>query len=134
MKPFDKDMFDKVDRAAREATKDYIASKGYRAIDNPNKYGADLIVPGIAYVECECKLVWGDEKFPWTEVNLPQRKDKFNKLELPCMFFVWNKSFTRCVKFNTGHVQRADLVEVSNKYIESGEKFFKVKGFEEVYA
>ena len=78
-KRFDLDMFDLTDSPAREATKQYLSRKGYTAIDNPDKYCADLIIEDLCYIECECKLVWKGSRFPWPSVHLPQRKKKFAK-------------------------------------------------------
>jgi hypothetical protein len=131
MKTFNKEMFERVDQQTREVTKDYLMSVGKTAYDNPDKYGADLIIDNLCYVECECKLVWGDNAFPWAEVNLPQRKEKFTRLDMPCMFMIWNKDFNRFVIFSSTTVADSKLVEVPNKEIPVGEKFFKITKFEE---
>ena len=135
-KPFDRDMFEKVDSLAREATKKYISSRGYEAIDNPNKYGADLIVEGVCYVECECKLVWDSLNFPYKTIHLPTRKEKFTKLDMPCCFFIWNKQFSSAIKFTSSDVLKSPKKEVPNKEIKSGEYFFDldVNKLEQIYA
>ena len=46
-KRFDMEMFDLTDSPAREATKQYLSRMGYTAIDNPDKYCADLIIEDL---------------------------------------------------------------------------------------
>ena len=48
-KKFNSDLFDLTDSPAREATKQYLSRMGQTAIDNPNKYCADLIIEDLCY-------------------------------------------------------------------------------------
>ena len=49
-KKFDYELFKQNDKLAREVGKAYWKSKGRTAIDNPDKYGPDLVVDGEFYV------------------------------------------------------------------------------------
>lgn len=125
-KRFDMDMFDLTDSPAREATKQYIARKGYTAIDNPDKYCADLIVEGLCFIECECKLAWRGPKFPWPSVHLPQRKKKFANLSMPVQFYIWNKEYSHAMRICGWQLTDDKLIEVPNKMIANGEYFYNI--------
>jgi len=125
-KRFDLDMFDLTDRPAREATKQYLSRKGYTAIDNPDKYCADLIIEDLCYIECECKLVWKGSRFPWPSVHLPQRKKKFAKLEMPVRFYIWNKEYSHAMRILGEQLTDDKLIEVPNRMIAKGEYFYDI--------
>jgi len=125
-KKFDLDMFDLTDNPAREATKEYISRKGYTAVDNPDKYCADLIVEGLCYIECECKLVWTGPEFPWPSVHLPQRKKKFAKLSMPVQFYIWNKEYSHAIRICGWQLHDDKLIEVPNRMIADGEYFYDI--------
>ena len=77
LKRFDPEMHHKVDEPARDATKSYISKHGHTAMDHDDKYSVDLIVPGVCYIECECKLVWMTDTFEYKTIHIPKRKKKF---------------------------------------------------------
>ena len=125
-KKFDSDLFDLTDSPAREATKQYLSRMGYTAIDNPDKYCADLIIEDICYVECECKLVWKGPVFPWPTVHIPQRKQKFAKLEMPVLFYIWNAEYSHALRIAGELLIDDRLVEVPNRMISKGEYFYDI--------
>ena len=64
-KRFDRELFEKYDKAAREVTTKVLKSKGYVVVEHPDRYAQDLIayMPLDDYefnVECEVKRVWKD--------------------------------------------------------------------------
>lgn len=125
-KKFDSDLFDLTDSPAREATKQYLSRMGQTAIDNPNKYCADLIIEDLCYVECECKLVWKGPAFPWPTVHLPQRKKKFAKLDMPVLFYIWNAEYSHAMRIAGELLTDDRLVEVPNRMIAKGEYFYSI--------
>ena len=128
-KRFDRDLYEKYDQLARQATTTLLTDLGYIVEDHPNRYAQDLVVyinaDEIAYLaECEVKLVWQGDLFPYDTVQLPQRKSKFfNELT---RFFIWNKDLTQAMTFYSSTIANLDPVEVPNKYVHSGEYFYQI--------
>jgi len=128
-KPFDKDLYEKYDEAAKEAAKDALRKKGYVVFDNPDKYAQDLIAEkdGKQFlVETEVKILrnWDGMNFPYDTVQLPERKKKFFKKRT--LFFIWNKELSHAVTFWSDDVKDIEPVEVPNKYRYKGELFFQI--------
>ena len=134
-KEFSKQLYKKYDDLARAATKEHLKKeRGYNTVDHHDKYAQDLIASkpdewGVHLsepfcVECEVKAVWSGAKFPYDTVQLPERKKKFfNKLTL---FYIWNKELTHAVTFWSEKVKHLTTVEVKNKYVKEGERFFQI--------
>ena len=57
-------------------------------------------------------------------MQLPERKSKF--FDKPTLFFIWNKSITTAKMFKSKDIKSLTPVEVSNKYIASGELFYQI--------
>lgn len=137
-KKFDYDLFKANDKIARDIGKKYWNSLHYDAIDNPDRYGPDLIVtepvidPGISksfYCEMEIKRAWKDKEFKFRTCQIPQRKAKYLdrvKYNMPCNFFIINSSYQYAFYIESEDVAASPLVEVPNRYVPSGEMFFQV--------
>ncbi len=125
-KAFDPKVHDKYDEPAREASKEYVSKMGYDCKDNPDIYGVDLISHGNCYVECECKTSWSGASFPYSTLHIPERKEKFCKLDMPCIFLIWNREMTHAMRVHSGLLQKKLLTEVPNKYVPRGEMFFRI--------
>ena len=72
-KRFDRDLFQLYDQQARDVTTKYLQAQGYRVAEHPDRYAQDLIAYGDVKdfcVECEVKLVWTTEDFPYPNVQL----------------------------------------------------------------
>lgn len=126
-KKFDKELFAAFDLQAREKTKEYLVSLGYEVKDNPNKYAQDLIASKDGkqfFAECEVKLVWKDEEFPYETIQLPERKKKF--FTSRTLFFIWNKKLDNAIYFWSDHIKDLTPVEVPNKYVYKGEYFYQI--------
>jgi len=126
-KKFSKELFKKYDMLARAATTEYLTTRGYTVAPHPDKYAQDLVCDDDASqwcVECEVKMVWKSDTFPFDSVQLPERKKKFfNK---PTQFFIWNEQLTKAVTFWSHDVSTLTPVEVPNKYIFKGEYFYQI--------
>lgn len=129
-KRFNKALFKNNDPQSRRIVKEYLAKQNILVEDNPDKFGVDLISKdGTLQVEVEHRLIWQDEDFPYSEVNLPERKAKF---------FVENHIAYCILSADYSHVGMIDgktlmryivdenLKESSNKYVKSGEYFYKI--------
>ena len=122
-KRFDKSLYKMYDELAKDATKLYNEGLGQTLTDNPDRYRQDLVADSHL-VECEVKLVWDTDEFPYDTVQLPQRKAKFfDKLT---KFYIWNKSLTRAATFWSDDIKDLEPVEVPNKYVYKGEYFFQI--------
>ena len=126
MKPFDKDLFEKYDEAARAATTPFISGQGWQVQDHPDVYAHDLLATkdGITlFVECEVKALWKSGEFPFPSVQLPARKRKF--FHPNAIFFIWRKDLGDAVYFWARDIDDLETVQVPNKYMQD-EYFFQV--------
>lgn len=128
-KRFDRELYQQYDQRARETTTKYLTTLGYLVEDHPDRYAQDLIVYSapdkIEYLaECEVKLVWQGDMFPYDTVQLPERKGKF--FDELTRFFIWNKELTHAMTFFSATIAELDPVEVPNKYVHSGEFFYQI--------
>ena len=128
-KPFEKSLFDENDPKSREAVKVYFASRGLTLLDNEDKYGVDLISEdGQLKVEVERRPVWDKDEFPFKDVNVPSRKAKF--FNAGASYVIVSSDFTRIGVINNKAILKfigtETLKESSNRYVASGELFYKV--------
>ena len=126
-KRFDRELFQEYDQKARDVTTSYLHSLGYEVTEHPDRYAQDLIAtsPDIEFcVECEVKLVWDSDEFPYPNVQLPERKKKF--FAVPTQFFIWNKPLEYAMTFWSHEVSELEPVEVPNRYVHSGEYFYQI--------
>ena len=122
-------MFKQNDKLAREVGKAYWKSKGKTAVDNPDRYGPDLVVDGVFTVRWKLN-VHGKVK----SLNIKHARYHIEKLS------IWTKISTisrhifsslimnRIMPFilKAEDVASSPVVEVPNKYVPSGEMFFQV--------
>jgi len=130
-KEFDEEAFEKNDPRARRATKEYIESKGYRVIDNPDKYDADLECYKHErlrfYAECEIKKGWKGVGFPFKTVHFGVRKMKYVIIKQETvLFFMWNIALTAGLYVAGIRVIESPTIEVPNKKVARGELFHDV--------
>ncbi len=126
-KRFDKALYDKYDKAARQRTQLHLERKGYKVREHPDHYAQDLIATKGGkdlLVECEVKVVWDTDKFPYDTVQLPERKKKF--FVEPTLFYIWNNKLNKAITFFSEDVKHLTPVEVPNKYVCKGEYFFQI--------
>lgn len=128
-KRFDKKLFKENDNKAKKIVSYFFQSRGYKVIENPNKFGIDLQIFNnnkLAYLcECEIKKGWKTYKFPYSTVQFPERKKKFMK-KTGVIFSMINEPSTRMLIVKAKDILNSPLCEVPNKYITSGENFFQV--------
>ena len=123
MKPFDKALHDKFDALAKRKAIKWFARHGVHAIENPDQYGVDLIVPNLGYCEVEVKTGWKHGQFPFPSLPLPYRKLKFAKLDQPTMFIVWNAGLDQLLWVEGWAMSHLAPVEIDTRLMEK-EKFF----------
>ena len=127
-KGFSHSLFKKSDAPAKQAMISYLESKGKKVRLNSERFGVDLIVGKgklreVGY-EVEIKYGWKDGSFPFEDLNIPQRKGKF--LSSKVVFCVLSADLKRALLVKGENVKEELLAEVSNKYIRSGELFYKI--------
>jgi len=128
-KKFCKDLHASMDTLARTAGKKYWSSFNYKVEDNPDQYGADLIVNTgweEFYSEVEIKRVWSGPTFQYDTLQIPGRKEKFTALDMTCMFMVFNNEQTHAFICHSDILKASPKVEVPNKYVYKGEMFYQV--------
>ena len=115
------------DQKAKDKTTEYLQGLGYQVVEHPNRYAQDLIAKSEMnefMVECEVKVVWNTDDFPFPNVQLPERKSKF--LKDRTLFFIWNKQLTRAFTFWSDDVKKLTPIEVPNKRVRKGEYFYQI--------
>jgi hypothetical protein len=118
------------DPKSRQVVKDYLARYGLIVADNTNKYGVDLVsADGLLQIEVEHRLPWVDETFPYSEVNVPERKAKFFK-DGKVQYVILSRAYDR-LGIILGHVIQPFIVDDNlvvnpNKFVRNDEYFFKI--------
>jgi hypothetical protein len=129
-KPFDQANFEENDPDSRRVVRAYFARNSVALIDNPDKYGIDLVSPdGFFKVEVERRGIWTTKDFPFNEVNLPERKAKFFK-DNNTIYAIVSNDYTRIgiilARFLRPYIEDSNLRENPNRYVHRGELFFKI--------
>lgn len=130
-KPFDRELFDTNDAKARAAVLHLLHSEGVHAIENDDLYGPDIVVYSgytpSSYIEVEIKAAWRDGLvFPFPTVQLAERKGKYLRKRLNIEYWLLNPACTRAIIIPDYALSSSLIVEVPNRLIASGEKFYQV--------
>lgn len=129
-KQFDRDLYNKNNQAAVDAVLRHILLQGGYARSNYDLYGPDIqLYSGYkhySYIEVEIKQIWTTNPFPYETVQLPERKSKFLKLGKPLEFWILRSDLKFALVLADKLVEDSPLVEVPNKYVAAGERFFQV--------
>ena len=128
-KPFDKQTYAENNQKAIDAVLKYLPG----SVENvKDKYGPDIIaMKGFRkshYVEVEIKYNWKPHQdyFPFDTVQLPERKSKFTKLDLPIEFWILRPDLFMAVIIAGSLLKDDLLVEVPNRLVNKGELFHKI--------
>jgi len=119
-KEFNKESHAANDKPAKDLVINFLKSKGLDAMENPDKYGIDIVVPRY---EVERREIWIDE-FPFKTVHIPARKEKFLKHSI--VYVVVNKDFDKLMFCKSEVIRQYNLIEVPNKSVPEGEYFYDV--------
>jgi hypothetical protein len=126
-KAFQKSIFNKYDAPARDKAKKFWSSQGYTCTDHADEYDVDLVVEKDNkrfYCEVEVKTTWHGQEFHYDTLHIPARKAKF--LSKPTQFMVFNNSMTRAAIVGRNKLLGSATIEVPNRKIAFGERFFDV--------
>ena len=112
------------DASGKKTVIKYLKSIGIEAIENPNRYGIDLIVPGsdVTY-EIEQRSVWIENWF-YSSVHVPERKKKFMQDKM--VYAVVNRDCNKIMFCTSEVIRQYTPIEIPNKAVSSGEEFYDV--------
>ena len=133
-KPFNKSLHAKNDPKSRRLVQAFFAERGVVLIDHPNKYDIDLISEnGDIRVEVEHRLNWDQVEFPYSEVNVPERKAKFFEAG-NTHYVILSQNYKHLGFISATRIQQfmkpECLKESRNRFVESSEYFYKVPKLE----
>lgn len=151
IKKFDKDLHNETDDRGKNATLNMLSvilsGTDYYAIENPDKYGIDILVLNsknlvVSGIEVEVRFKnWDrDTGFPFSTVNCLMRKDHYwgenssvpQKIPFevhPIVSFLycqWNSLCTRCVIVLPEEIKKVNPIVNKNRYVPNGEKVKQV--------
>ena len=130
-KKFDKNLHEQYDKFGKDKVI-ALFDKHYKIklVENEDIYGVDLVAykdnKKIGYVEVEVRNSWKTDLFPFETLNVPERKRKLLINNMKTYFISVNKNGSMAFICTAKRVLASDLQESKNKYVASGEKFFKV--------
>jgi hypothetical protein len=128
MKRFSRDLYDRYDLQAKLAGLQYLMEMEATQITTPiNRYGVDLeylMGDRAGMLECEVKAVWAGGGFPYPTVNVLGRKTKFFKEGAELLLM--SADLATGLSIPAEIVLDSPMEEVRNKYVNSGEWFYKV--------
>lgn len=129
-KKFDQALHDEFDELGREMSKKFYKRFGFDLKDNPDQYGIDLIAyrddKKVGYVEVEVRTFWTGNKFPFPTLNIPERKRKLLKQDLPIRLLSWSSHGDYGFMCKADVILNANVIERPNKFMAEKEYFFAV--------
>jgi len=123
-KTFDPKAHARSDAPGKQTVITYLKTIGIEAIENPNKFGIDLIVPGsdVTY-EVEQRSIWVNDWF-YASVHVPERKKKFMQDKM--VYAVVNRNCTKIMFCPSEVIRKYKPIEVPNRAVSNGEEFYDV--------
>ena len=134
-KKFSRGLYEAYDAPARNALVFYLESNGHTVVNNEENYGVDVVSQknGFTYYnEAEVKTAWkGDWPTHWTEVRIPERKqrllDKHKADEKSVLnFYIFRPDFKQAWRIKDTLLTQDSLKEAKGRYIQKGELFFHI--------
>ena len=128
-KKFNQGLYNKADRKAKGIIRAYLESKGHSLLDDREIYSCDIEGRDGQGWEVEIKYSWKKEWPPfWRDVRIPYRKKKLleDTGEDNITFFILNNTCKEAWKIPGQVVSKAEVVEVSNKFVPKGELFYSI--------
>lgn len=132
-KRFDRELYNEVDKKTKEKVFSLLEEfDNIHAAENTKKTKVDILVTDpdtdeLKFnIECEVKRVWKNKEFPYESVQIPERKLKYAILDKPTLFVMFNVDYSAYLVIKSADLVASPCVEVPNKYVYKGEKFFQV--------
>ena len=132
-KRFNRELYNRTDGLAKDAIQKYLTKNKHIILTVQENYSCDiesLSEDGtLCFSEVEIKFSWAEE-WPktWEDVRIPYRKQKLlDKIEKDLTFYVLRADCEEAwVIPDTVMKEHATVVEVPNRYVPTGEKFFSI--------
>ena len=129
-KPFSKRLHASNDPKSRAIVKKFFAERDITLVDHPNQFDIDLTTEdGKLRVEVEHRLNWDEHDFPYTEVNVPERKAKFFQ-NGTTHYVILSENYKRLGFIGASKIQKfmkpECLKESSNRFMKEAEYFYKI--------
>lgn len=129
-KPFSKALHKSNDPQSRRIVIEYFKKQGIPLQENPNQFGIDLIsADGTLQIEVEHRLSWGEDQWPFPDINVPERKAKF-LADGKAQYIILSRDYSH-IGIIRGEVVKEYIHDNNlhlnrNKYVRDGEYFYKV--------
>jgi hypothetical protein len=117
-KEFDPELHRQWDQKAKQVIIDRLNTFGYRAREMSDPCAVDIWVD--FNMDVEVKLGWGDQDFPFEDLQIPKRKERF--MDEFVWFGVLNKPMNRMALVRSADY--SEIRNVPNKYNPDGELFY----------
>ena len=124
---FDKSQHTLHDAHTKEVARQFWIKLGYNCIENPDKYGVDLLVTGKGRkfdCEVEVKTGWHGPELEFPTLRIPFRKKKFTKGRVT--FFVLNNARSHAAVVSRQKLLKSPVVQVKNKMVPMGDYFYEI--------
>jgi hypothetical protein len=126
-KKFSQELHDKFDSKAREKAIEFFTHNGHSCTNNKNIYDIDLIVDNDYYLDVEVKTCWNGswDNFTFSELNIPDRKEKYLNLDKPSYFMVISNDYSHAF-IVPGEILKQCKKKLNPNKFNKNEEFFKV--------
>jgi hypothetical protein len=132
-KPFSRELYNQYDSLAKQTMRKHLESRGHIVVVPPENYGVDLQshLPENKlvqfYHEVEVSSNWATGGFPWITGSIPARKKRLMSLiDGPLFYWRFRHDLKRVIVYPSWALKDKYLVEVSNKYVEHDEYFYRI--------
>jgi len=134
-KQFNRALYEAYDSPARDALVTHLEDKGHAVVSNEENYNVDVISKKGNYTyynEAEVKTAWkGDWPSHWTEIRIPERKqrllDRHKASSFSVLnFYIFRPDFKQAWRIKDTLLTQKSLKEAKGRYIQKGEKFFHI--------
>ena len=126
-KPFSANLYERYDRAGKNAMFDYLTDLGWEVQENPDQYGIDLLCTSATRsieIEVEVKVYWQD-RFPFKTLHIPFRKAKFANDN--SVFAILSGDLTRAALVSGRDLKGCTVIEkLTSETGDKQDKFFEV--------
>ena len=124
---FDEESFNKSDKLCRELSLSLLNKlKCYKeftfdsAEENPNKYGADLVLKKngsiVGYAECEQSYSWKGGNYKYSDTRIPKRKFKYMKYSMPVLMIKVSESGDGLILFSAQEMNKKGYTQEVENY------------------
>jgi len=129
-KKFNKNLFKQNDPKSRTIIKNFFKTHNITLVDNKDPYGVDLISEdGSLRIEIERRINWDSVNFPFDEINLPERKNKFFT-DGKTSYIIISKDYSHIgiisKKNISEYINEQNLKENKNRLVKNKEFFYKL--------